>query len=213
MENFRNKATYYFESINPLESGSSNVKGEADSSNKSHLDNIKQYSRILSENPEILLFGFRGRSGADYLQFQSESVEYDKLGTAHNGILATTTTYGLSGLILYFLFYLRPIFSYMKIYRLPDSSLRFIGLGAVFFLTLEFLPTLAFVPPFLTSMKGIFYFFLAIFFWRNAIYYSYQQKDNEERDQNIQEAHVDIPGNGPESRLRHVGRRIPPMKQ
>jgi len=148
--------------------------------NAAHIDNLKQYYRIITEDKNILFMGFRGRVDSNYTEFESKK-GMGPLGTAHNGLLVTTLFFGLGGLILYLVFFLFPLFKYRILYKQPDTSpVRYIGLGALIFFFLEFIPSLTFSPAFYTSVKGGFYVFTALFIVRSAVYYGNKPPSTKE---------------------------------
>lgn len=178
LEGFRNRMGTYIESTNLLDESVAKQR-----ENEAHIDNVEQYFRIVMQDPRVLFMGYRGRSGEDYRSFKAASGSEGPLGTSHNGILATLQFFGIVGLSIYMFFYLRPIFLYKRISRLPSSApMRYIGVSSLFFLFLEFVPSLIFVPPFYNSTKGVVYIFLSLFLLRASIYYSNQQlRESEDR--------------------------------
>ncbi len=178
LEGFRDRMGSYLESTNLLDKS---VAKERE--NEAHIDNVQQYFRMVIQDPRVLFMGYRGRSGEDYRIFKAASGSEGPLGTAHNGILATLQFFGIVGLLIYMLFYLRSIFLYRRVSRLPSSSpMRYISMGSLIFLFLEFIPSLFFVPPFYNSIKGVVYIFLSLFLLRASIYYSNPQlRESEDR--------------------------------
>lgn len=177
-DNFRDKISYYGESMNVFET---NVAEQQ--KNASHIDNILQYSRIIMETPEIFLLGFRARPGDDYLRF--EGGEYG-LGTAHNGILRTVLAFGVLGTIIYLLFFFAAFMQYRQIKRLPSiSPTRYIAVASITFLAVSFLPPLVFTPPFNSNIKGYFFTFTAIFLLRASIYWASKNAATPEHSKSV----------------------------
>jgi hypothetical protein len=168
LEDFRERYGYYFQSMNILEKDIASQQHNA-----THIDNIKQYTKIILEEPEILLGGFRVRKGDEYLEFSAESGSEFQLGKAHNGLIRSILFYGIGGLIIYLLFYMSAIKRYWQVsqIKVPNHS-TYICIGAIAFLAMQLLPSLFFVPPFYTSIKGNFYTLLALYLLRSSLYYA-----------------------------------------
>lgn len=157
----------YFSSINLL-----NKKVASSYENEVHTDNVKQYTKMILDNPSVLALGYRGYPGPNYSNLPKLYSKKFPLGVAHNGILRTIYFYGIAGLILYFAFYMRIFLMYKKLSRMPEHSLmKHVGLASLILLFLEFSSTLTLVPPFYTTSKGLFYTFLAVFVVRAAYCY------------------------------------------
>lgn len=166
-EGFRSRMSTYFSSINLLDE-----KIARNYENEVHTDNVKQYSRMIMENPSVLAFGFRGYAGTDYSNLPKLYSKNFPLGVAHNGVLRTIYFFGITGLIIYLVFYSAVFLLYKKLRKLPDKSLlKHIGIASLILLFLEFSSSLTLVPPFYTTSKGLFYTFLAVFIARAAYYY------------------------------------------
>lgn len=168
LEKTQERLEYYINSMNLF---SDDVASQQQ--NATHIDNVFQYMRIISEEPQILLAGFRSRTVADYAAFEAErDSNYDFLGQAHNSILKSLQIFGAPGLLIYLLLYIHPFSKYKQISLLPDSSpMKFIALGALTYLFFRFIPPLFFAPPFYTTIKGVFFTFLSVFMFRAAVYH------------------------------------------
>lgn len=166
-EGFRSRMGTYFGSMNLLDQ---KVAGSYE--NEVHTDNVRQYSRMIMENPSVLTLGFRGYPGANYSNLPKLYSKDFPLGVAHNGILRTIYFYGLGGLVIYLFFYVRIFFLYGDLKRLPEHKLmKHIGIASLILLFMEFSSSLTLVPPFYTTSKGLFYTFLAVFVARASLHF------------------------------------------
>lgn len=166
-EGFRTRMGGYFSSLNLLDQ-----KVASSYDNEVHTDNVRQYSRMIMENPSVLMLGFRAYPGVNYSNLPKLYSKNFPLGVAHNGILRTIYFYGLGGAIIYVLFYARIFFLYRRLRKMPEDTLmKHIGIASLVMLFLEFSSSLTLVPPFYTTSKGLFYTFLAVFIARAAYHY------------------------------------------
>jgi len=167
LEHFRDRMGGYFASVNMFES-------EVASSyeNDVHLDNVQKYTKIILDNPSVMVFGYRGYPGEGYVSLPRKYSDKYPLGVAHNAILRTIYFYGLIGLVIYMAFYTRLFMLHGPIKRLPDNRvIKHVAFASLALLFLEFSSSLTLVPPFFTSSKGLFYTFLAAFFARAAVFH------------------------------------------
>lgn len=147
--------------------------------NAVHMDNVDEYSKIIFNDKDILMFGFIGRKGENFNQFKATIGNDFNLGKAHNGILRSTLVFGLGGTLLYVLLYFHLIIKAKKILKIPiNNSWHWISKGCLLFLGLQFASALTFVPPFHTTIKGNIYTFIALFFAYAGLYF-HQQNTNK----------------------------------
>lgn len=156
----------YIESLNVFEHS---FTKEYD--NAVHIDNVRQYARIIGDHPDILALGYHVVSGEGHRRLMQKYSDDYRLGVAHNGVLRTLYFFGLGGLAIYCALYFGQFAQFNRLRRLPeDSLLKHAALAAVVVLFLEFAAAMTFVPPFYTSVKGLYYTFLAAFLTRVAVY-------------------------------------------
>lgn len=162
LERFRAHMGQYVASLNlfDVDQRAGNVENDV------HVNNVEQYAKMLTENPDILAFGTYGPSGLtfDKILRGRYSGEY-RLGMAHNGILRSLLFFGVLGLILYLWFHFVALRRAWKIYwAAPETHfLKHAALGCATVLLLDFSASLFFVPPFYTSTKGLYYTFFEVF--------------------------------------------------
>lgn len=162
LEGFRSHMGRYVESMNLFDDyqRSRNIENDV------HVSNVESYSKMISENPDLIAVGFHGPSAKRYRELMGEySDDGYRLGMAHNGPIRTLLMFGIVGLLIYFWMYATIIRRTVVTYRhVPDDLLiKHAGLAAGVFVFLDFTSTMAFVPPFYTSSKGLFYTFLELF--------------------------------------------------
>jgi hypothetical protein len=162
LDDFRSHMGKYVESLNLLDDyqRSRNIENDV------HVSNVESYSKMLAENPDLIAVGFHGPSAKRYRDLMAEySDDGYRLGMAHNGPIRTLLMFGVVGLLVYFWMYATVIRrTLVTHWRTPDHLvIKHAGLAAGVFVFLDFTSTLAFVPPFYTSSKGLFYTFFELF--------------------------------------------------
>lgn len=161
LDNFRSHMGRYVESMNLL----SDYQRESNFENQVHITNVQQYSKMLVENPDLLIFGVHGPSGVRLKDLRAEYSEENPLGMAHNGPIAVVLHFGTIGLVLYATLMLTTFSRTWRLYWRADESkaIKHVAFACGIYLLLDFAATLVFVPPFHNSSKGLFYTFLEMF--------------------------------------------------
>lgn len=162
LDDFRSHYGKYVQSMNLLDDYQFSQNAE----NDVHVKNVESYSRMLLENPDLLVVGVHGPSSNIYRELMASYSEGGyRLGMAHNGPIRSLISFGVVGFVAYFiLFFLVTRRTYI-IHSSHDDARPYnhiaIACGVVLFL--DFAATMVFVPPFYTSSKGLFYTFFEMF--------------------------------------------------
>lgn len=161
LDDFRSHMGKYVASMNLL----NDYQLTQNKENEVHIDNLDSYSKMITENPDIILVGAHGPSAVNYAMLMAEYSEGGRLGMAHNGPLRSIISFGVVGLLCYFALFFITIKRTYIIYtaKRDDHALSSAALACGAVLILEFCATMFFVPPFYTSSKGLFYTFFAMF--------------------------------------------------
>jgi hypothetical protein len=139
----------YITSMNVLESKNINNR-----SNMVHLENVLGYYQMVTDYPEILVFGRRSIKDSDFKNINKWK-DYN-LGTPHNAILAKIFFEGIISLILYMWLNI-GFFTYcLKNIKLVSKVNKNIIIGIISFMIGHFILTLLFIPP-ETTFKGTFF--------------------------------------------------------
>lgn len=167
LEDFRTHMGKYVQSMNLLSEDqlSGNVENEV------HFNNVESYSRLLLENPDIVLVGVHGPASKNYRELiASYSEDGSPLGLAHNGPIRSIMSFGVMGLIAYFCLFFAVIRRTLTVHnaQLDENVLNQAAIACGILLFLEFCATMLFVPPFYTSSKGLFYTFFGLFMLETA---------------------------------------------
>ncbi len=180
LDHTREKLSSYMGSLNLFDQ---NVASQQQ--NAVHVDNVEEYSKIIFNNNNIILFGYIGREGDALKDFTAEAGNEFDLGKAHNGILRTMLIFGIGGLFIYLAFYLNTLLRYNRIKKV-DTNSRWLWIikSSFALLMLQFGSELTFVPPFYTSVKGLIYTFIPLFFVYSGLYYSRLNTSTEKDDNN-----------------------------
>lgn len=169
LEDFRSHMGKYVQSMNLFSEDqlSGNIENEV------HVNNVESYSRLLMENPDMILVGVHGPASQNYRELiASYSEDGSPLGLAHNGPIRSIMSFGAMGLIAYFLIYFAIIRRTFTVHnaKLDGSVLNQAAVACGIVLFLEFSATMLFVPPFYTSSKGLFYTFFGLFMLETAAF-------------------------------------------
>ncbi|MDH5573808.1 MAG: hypothetical protein OEY89_18735, partial [Gammaproteobacteria bacterium] len=183
LENIRNKLTGYIISMNLFDE-----KIAKSIDNEVHTDNVQKYTQIITDNPTILMFGYRGYPGPDYLRLPEKYSDKYPLGVAHNGILRSIYYFGIGGLLIFVLFTINASFKYFSIKKYNDNYLmKHVGIASILWLFLTFSASLFYIPPFWTTFKGVFYTFISVYLIRATIFYY-----KSEIDEPINESEITV---------------------
>ncbi|MFK5891822.1 MAG: hypothetical protein QM504_01215 [Pseudomonadota bacterium] len=194
-EKIRDKLSVYVVSMNLFDD-----KISKSIDNDVHIDNLEKYTQIISDNPSIFMFGYRGYSGSEYKNLPQKYSDKYPLGVAHNGVLRSIYFFGIGGVIIFILFVLDASTKYFKIKSYNDNYLmKHVAIASILWLFLSFFASLFYIPPFWTTFKGVFYTFIAIYFIRSGIYY---YNSNTSSDDPIEELTPDTGTKFNECKLR-----------
>tara|TARA_B100001013_G_C24310737_1_gene324634 strand:- start:69 stop:572 length:504 start_codon:yes stop_codon:yes gene_type:complete len=125
-----------------------------DKSNQVHLENVVGYYQMISDKPEMLLFGRRMIEDYDYKNI-NEWENYN-LGTPHNAILAKIFYEGIVSLLLYLWINISFFIYCLRKRKQLNQHDRATIIGIVGFMIGHFILTLLFIPP-ETTFKGAFF--------------------------------------------------------
>lgn len=166
---FREKYGQYIESVDLF-----NHRVASSYENKVHINNVQQYTKMILDNPSVLLLGFRGYPGRNYDRLPKLYSNKMPLGVAHNAILRTIYFFGIGGLFIFLAFYWHLFMLRSRIRRtLDDRFAKAAAIAGLSYLFMQFVIALTLVPPFYTSSKGLFYTFLAAVIVRAGTPYAF----------------------------------------
>ena len=176
LENVRNKLAGYMISMNLFDD-----KISKSIDNEVHIDNIEKYSQIITDNPGVLMFGYRGYPGPEYKNLPEKYSDKYPLGVAHNGILRSIYFFGLGGLLIFLIFVINASLKYFTLRKYDDSYLmKHVAISSILWLFITFSASLFYIPPFWTTFKGVFYTFISVYMIRAGVFY-YSANKNESK--------------------------------
>lgn len=163
LETFRDHMGKYVESLNIFDDSQRRDNIE----NDVHFDNVKQYYKLITDNPDILMLGIHGTSGSDLAGLTNSYSEGGyRLGMAHNGLLRSILFFGVVGGLFYLVIFFRALTRTILVaFDTRDNDImKHAAVACGVLLVLQYSASFFFVPPFYTSSKGLFYTFLEMFF-------------------------------------------------
>ena len=169
LEEFRSHMGKYVASLNLLDE----YQFSRNEENDVHVNNVESYSRMLLENPDLILVGVHGPSGKNYRELMASYSEGGyRLGMAHNGPIRSMLSFGFVGLFSYMALFVVIIRRTYTVFaaREDDNMFNHAAVACGMVLFLDFAASMTFIPPFYTTSKGLFYTFFAFFILGTAAF-------------------------------------------